>query len=393
MERTYNTFIDNGLFVAAYYLDKPIEDITTQDLNDNIDMFVGLMMNYINSEKLKQVVSTGFNNSPLANPSIKDKKSASTNLLKTLLEFNTEKGDVCMFCGKPHVNIDLMKYSTFSSSINPLISANTFYNFANNLKIVNVCPMCQYLMLLSMFNTKKYGHNVLICSDNDEFMYDYTKETQIQNAANMISNTKKDKENLLDFVLNLFDEDFGQKEIYNCNYIEIIKYNNCKQIIIEEYSLNKKYINLIKIIQEEGLFNEFKSLKLVNSIIKQNLSNVYLNYLIDFKEEKYRCSKELFNIIHEEMCKLNKDTLELIKNVCKKILTFNTKDSIRQLKDVKTLNNYQSLLIKWQEGYMEVNETPLFSLEDFDKLTNYIKYKQIINYMICELIINKNEGV
>lgn len=38
MNRTYNTFVDNGLFVLTYYLNKSIEDITEKDIVDNINM-------------------------------------------------------------------------------------------------------------------------------------------------------------------------------------------------------------------------------------------------------------------------------------------------------------------------------------------------------------------
>ena len=68
MNRTYDVFVDNGLFVLAYYLDKEIENITEQDIFDSIDMMCEKINEFTRCEKYSNLKSMMFANSALTQP-------------------------------------------------------------------------------------------------------------------------------------------------------------------------------------------------------------------------------------------------------------------------------------------------------------------------------------
>lgn len=230
MKRTYNEFVDNGLFVASYLLNKEIEDITEQDILDNKELFIDKLLEFVSCENLHSIGTMLFFNSPLMNPRSKNKHKEKTleffNMLEeTLIDDNKT---TCFCCEEKRVSPSICKISTVSSSVNPLLPANTFYNFSNNLHMVNICPICLILSMLSLLNTLKFGINYLIISDNDDFMKDYTKQTQYQNSMYIESDGAiKNNKKIFDFLYEMFDEE-GYKDIYNCGYIGILRYNNSK---------------------------------------------------------------------------------------------------------------------------------------------------------------------
>lgn len=63
MNRTYNTFVDNGLFVLTYYLNKSIEDITEKDIVDNINMMSEKLEDFFSCEKYSNLRSMTCQNS------------------------------------------------------------------------------------------------------------------------------------------------------------------------------------------------------------------------------------------------------------------------------------------------------------------------------------------
>ncbi|EFG87143.1 hypothetical protein CLCAR_3249 [Clostridium carboxidivorans P7] len=68
MERTYNVFVDNGLFVAANILDKKVEDVTINDLKNNTKLFGEKVYKFTTSDRYKKISSMSFHNSAFDQP-------------------------------------------------------------------------------------------------------------------------------------------------------------------------------------------------------------------------------------------------------------------------------------------------------------------------------------
>ena len=70
MDRSYNVFVDNGLYVLAYYLNKDINDITYQDIENSIDLMSDKIEEFVSCEKYSNLKSMCFSNSTLTQPKI-----------------------------------------------------------------------------------------------------------------------------------------------------------------------------------------------------------------------------------------------------------------------------------------------------------------------------------
>ena len=73
MNRSYMPMIDNGLFVLEYYLDKPYNQITINDLFDSINYFAEKIGHFIETKEFyrKVVYSTHMNSSFNQIPKVK----------------------------------------------------------------------------------------------------------------------------------------------------------------------------------------------------------------------------------------------------------------------------------------------------------------------------------
>ncbi|ELC8384971.1 hypothetical protein VOH99_000990 [Clostridium perfringens] len=63
MERTYNTFVDNGLFVLAYYLEKNIDEVTIEDILNSVDLMEKEIKSTLSCEKYSSMAFSSFQNS------------------------------------------------------------------------------------------------------------------------------------------------------------------------------------------------------------------------------------------------------------------------------------------------------------------------------------------
>lgn len=371
MDRTYNFQVDNGLFVAEYYLDKNYKDITIDDLRDSIELF---------SERIevsaKQV--KGLSSMTLHNTYYTQKNKKIKDQLQLLLDNIGDKKN-CSICGKKQVNfekVDVLKtngktqkeYQAYTTLFHGLPAPNGFMNRSNNMKSIDVCPVCMFLSVLSSVNTQKIGSSALYISDSDEFMRDITADIQYSiDRSEMLEVDSGDIDKKFIETMNELKID---SEIYDdMNYINIVRYNmNPQSPYAEDLSIDRGDLRLINKIKYAGLIHEFYDKGLFRSIA--NKWNP-LKRLV-----KYGCSIELYNILKEDY--MTKKEIELIESITDKLIDIDANGSLRDLKLIRGKNDFKNFLIK----YSEVTDL-CGNISDYNELIqNFYDYK---DYLILNL--------
>lgn len=397
MERTYNVFIDNGLYVLGNELDKEIEDITLEDIKNSTDIFAKRFEEYANCEYYKKNVSMGFQNSAYTQGLKKDKetkKESETRCEKVLNQYNLILNNIgndeyCNICGKKHIklNADINYTKSFTRCWMPHIHANTFINYINNLQMVNICPVCLYLSMISIFNFEKAGDRIILYnSDDHEFMNDYTydKQIQVKNNIAICAKESKEKINSIKSITETIKKVVDEGNKYD-GYIEAISFiNSAQNEGYEESLISRKDLKFIKNLTNKALRDEFEGLGFFKDLITRRLQNDYMGCILRNLRNNYveNISINLFNEIEEEYSKLKKEKLDLIKKVCKKVYETNDIDEIKELKGVDSFNKFEELLIGWNESYKEKKKEDLFDLDQYDMLVDFKEFKSIKNRMI-----------
>jgi hypothetical protein len=384
MDRTYNIFVDNGLFVLANYLDKEVKDINLEDIKDSTNYFSELFSKAYKTEKYSKLAFSSFQNS-----SYTQKPTSVVEQYNTILN-NLGNDSECPVCGCKTVNDNIEEdfRKALTKGNFPRLSTNTFYNFSNNLKGITICPICVYLGMLSFFNIKAVGKQcVLYNSDDDEFMYDYTHEHEIEFNRDIMANEKQNKDKYLETIEKNIINLINKNKIYD-GYINMsLFYNSSQGESFNNDILTKKDLRFLKELQSKSMSSEFIQQGLFYQLLKDNLQKKYLSYVFDFKEDKLKVSKELFNIIEERYNKLRKDKLELIKRVSKQVCDNISKDIVKDLKGIDKLNQFEKMLMNW------IEEIPnLMTTDEFDNLCNIKEFSSVKNRIYVELINLKNEG-
>lgn len=385
MNRTYDVFVDNGLYILSSYLDKDIEEVVIQDIIDSTEMMANKFAKYEGCDFYKKNISMGFQNSSYT------QKSSVIEQFDLVLK-NIGEDEYCSICGEKHIKLmaDSKYLSSMSRVFMPKIHANTFANYINNLQTVNICPVCLYLSMLSLFNCTKTSDTLtLYISDDNEFMEDYTYRKQSEMELNISTDLKFDKKNQKWFYKHIeetVEYIIHNDKMYN-GYIQAISFNNSSQTeIYMDNHLSNKDVKVIKLLEEKSLLSEFKEKWLYKYFIDGKLQNNYTSYIVDFSTNKIKVSKELFNELEEAYSKLSKDKLNLIKEVCSKVYSSNCKDELKQLKGVSNINQFENLLISWSEKYKEKTDKVLFTMEEFDYICSIREYGITKNRMIIEFM-------
>ena len=375
MKRTYDVFVDNGLFVLSYYLKKPIEDITENDIINNIDLICNKIYEFVECEKYSNLKSMMFPNSALT------QTSSDKTINDYLKVFSNSKGeDVCKCCGKNRTNI---KTEGLHRSYLPNYVANPFYNFSNNFMGVNVCGICSILTMFSILNARVYGLAYLYNSDNDDFMYDYTEEIQEENKKDILLKAKKDKDNKITNT-NLIENLLNNNKIYD-GYIQIYRFNNSGQSQdIDVQDINSDNLKLLSKIVNNNLLKEFKENNLMINLLKNNIENTYVNKII--KNDELKCSRELFDFLNMEVNKLSEDIKNIIFNICDKLKDEDTRKIRNKLKLINSFKDFERFVVELGDNYSDTHEDKLYSRDEYLIIDNRIKYNQIKNLMIVSLM-------
>lgn len=387
MKRTYNPIIDNGLFVLAYHLEKDIEDITKEDVFNSSDMMAEKIFEMLNCEKYANMKSMRFPNSALINPAF---KSDRLGIFKQHMdEFKNEGTDTCVICGEKHANIEL---DIRGRSYFPNIAGDNFVNFGNNHKGVNICPTCLLFSIYSVMNTRVNGTLYLFNSNDDDFMMEYTYKRQDEVIQDIINKAEKEKktETAIDVLIDLVEN----SKIYE-EYIEIYRFNNDNKSdrIDDSENVYKKQVQLINKMQNKNLLSEFRMLGLSILLLDNNMKN-FLNHIYDFnkgcmrdikvsKKETKQCSKELFDFMKGEILNMDKSMMDLIKRIAENInKKGNVRNVIGTLKGVTTLNDFKDFIM----DNIEDEDGSIITSEEYMKLTNRFKWKDIKNLLLIEIL-------
>lgn len=378
MERTYNTFVDNGLFVLAYYLEKNIDEVTIEDILNSVDLMEKEIKNTLSCEKYSSMAFSSFQNSQYTQAKKKVKEQFQ------LILSNLGDEEYCSVCGKKHIkgHEDLKYKKALSRCLSPTLSTNTFFNYSNNLKQLNICPICIYLSMLSFLNTRPLiGLCLLMNSDDDEFMYYITKKIYEEREQNIRLNAKKDKANKEINVYKLKKE-FIKDIIFNENiydgYIEATIYlNTAQNESMQQELLTKRDMEFLRMLNKKSLLSQFDEKGLFFYILNGHLRNDYLSCV--FNKDGLKVSMELFQLIEEEYNKVGKNIIELIKRICKKVFESTETKEIADLKMIQTQSDFEELLVKWRGSIDN-----LMTLEEFEMLTDYKNYRRNKNRMLIE---------
>lgn len=389
MKRTYNVFVDNGLYVLAYYLDKEVKDITLNDIENSIDKMCEKIETFTNCGKYTNLKSMMFSNSTLT-----QSNSDVTLSEKMRVFLNVSKGEeYCAICGQHYSNII---NSEVSRSYMPNGPAHTFFNFSNNFKGVNVCPYCIILTMYSILNARVSGLAILYNSDMEDFMEKYTDDMQKENRENILANSEKDKSksNTVDSFTKTMRRLLEYKKVYNNGYVEQHLFNNSGQTqIVEQRNVDDKRLKLINNLSNKSLLNEFIQMNLMDDLLKDRLSSAYIFKLIDFEKMDLKCKEELLKVLHGEVNDMDEKTISVVKNMTKKIKTNITRDKIEkiiiELKNLNSAAKFDDFLVKLIEYYEESQEDSIMTIDEYTLLNRKFKYKDIRNLILVGLILNE----
>lgn len=381
MKRSYNVFVDNGLYVLSYYLEKDIEDITYDDIENSIDFMSDKIEEFVACEKYSNLKSMCFQNSTLTQPNGK------VTLQEKLKGFIEHKGDeLCSLCGenKAKVKIDNKEYNIGRSYI-PNSIANTFYNFSNNLQGANICPYCLVTTMYSILNCRVNIYAFLYNAISNEFMEDYTWEMQDENLRDIEIGAKKSKGEYGD--IKALEDLISKNKVYD-GHIEQYMFNNSKSQEIKVNNIKNSDLKLLINLQNEGLLSEFKSMKLVNYILNGKLSSSYIFKVYDTDKKEKRCSDELIGFLNREVNRLKQSKIDVIKKVTEKLDKSNVdlNKAYKELKLIRNFGVFDNWLVDLNEQYKNDTGKKLYEVDEYLELSDYRNFSSIKNLILVSLI-------
>lgn len=419
MNRSYNFQVDNGLFVAEYLVGKPYEEITIEDLKENITKISELVVD--RREVMGTLARLTHNNSFLANSSVKCTNEVVESKLMQLLGAIGEDRE-CMMCGEKRVDVYAKLYDKnkegkieeknlpYSALMYGLPSLDKFANRANNIQAVDVCGVCLFFAVLSFLNTQKVSYPFLYLSDSDEFMRETTEKLQVtakKGEMLMESGGKKDKtenEGILQrqFLEELLSRTMATEEGFEgMNYIEMHSFQNAKNNYYNVDKMDKEMVKFLGRLKAQGLIREFGSLGLFWAARKgKNLytywaRQVVTEMIIEDKrlrqsgDEKTKKSKkgkaeevkmryvEISDKLLEKIrgVSMRAEELDMVDRVVRCLMEVQGLEKLKtEIRGIKTKQDFKDFLLEYN------NEIPLFDdLATFDKLVeqNFV-YKDLI---------------
>lgn len=409
MERTYNVFVDNGLYVISYYLKKSIRDLTIEDIKNSSKQFTNKICELLQSDRFRCLAySTHLNSAYTRNYTIKPtnkedkderekiskeinkrKKEAILNQFEGLLN-NIGNDKTCLICGKKQVNLSI----DIDKKYIPGIVAGSFYNSSNNLNSVDICPICLYLSMISILNiqtvskyklTKKnnekkrgIGVPTLYISDSNLIMEEYTEEIQRKVQSEKILDIEecKDDKYFLDSIIQIYVDKNNLKKIDNCKYITLVRFcnNPHKGEYIEESHLEEKGLKFLLDLFNTGKKKDILSFELIDSL-KENKLMIFK--LLNKKNHCLKCEKETYKKVRN--FEMNEKELKITKNITKVLFENNDLKSIdKNFENIRNEREFTEFII---ENLKEIPNI-ILSLEDLNHVKrNWVKFK---NYILAE---------
>ncbi|WP_299526179.1 type I-B CRISPR-associated protein Cas8b1/Cst1 [uncultured Methanobrevibacter sp.] len=395
---TGNPFIDAGIFALSVKLNKPIEDITIGDI-ENEAKFISKL--YLKDGWNKNMYSI-FPNSPLVNNAIKgDRSEKYFNELKSEIECiqDIQDNGSCMGCGRRNAEY------VFGKSIIPLTgskSLKNYFSFAN--EGADYCSLCAILVQFSPLLMYTCGGKfILLNSDSELVMKLWAKET-IQNVNTQVSlnnyagccndGITRPVNAIFEIITKVIDSsDLWDDENPSLNFYYFTNYNQGPEL--EIYTLPIDVFNFLVDIPSEDKYNWKFILKKgyqyvkwdkeetfdkdkKNYYYKNKPNNVYnnllmnrsiLKYFYNFKHKKTYCSWKLVNAYMREVRKMDEKRIEAIKTVGDKLSDYikinDSKKTLSSLENASSYNNFRNVLRKILKNKIKNDDDLLFTFDDY----------------------------
>jgi len=348
MNRTYNFQVDNGIFVAEYYLKKKYEDITVGDLKENVEIFADKMFSY---NQLGTLSSTTHHNTVLTQNK-KNKKMVSQQL-NTLLD-NIGSDKTCFICGEKRVNLEdvelLYKKNKdigqlpYSSLLFGLASHNSFMNRSNNMQTIDVCPVCLFLSYISFLNTRKISYPFLYNSDSDDFMRDTTKDIQVELSKGVLLDLKMEDMNK-QFIQEMSNIMMKEDLYDDLQYINLISFSNGKSNMVEDVTIDRDKLIMLMKLKNKGLMPEFYKRKMFKLLLSDRNLITYLANGIKYGV----CSIEMYKFLRGYF--MTSKEIELVEQVTNNLIKNNDINKVKSdISLVKGKMDFKNFLIKYTKN-------------------------------------------
>lgn len=395
---TGNPFIDAGIFALCVKLNKSIEDVSVEDIENEAKNISKL---YLQDGWNKNMHSI-FPNSSLVNNATKGNRSEIYfNDLKSEIENiqDIQDNGSCMGCGRRDgVNV-------FGKSRIPLTgsgSLKNYFSFAN--EGADYCSLCVILIQFSPLLMYSCGGKFILMHSDSELLMKvwakyaiknvYTQESLRNYTGCYNGGITRPVNAIFEIIMKVIncklylcdDENPSLNFYYFTNYnqgpdLEIYTLpNNVFNFLVDiplEDKNNWKFI-IKKGYQsvewdKKGTFDKDSKNYYKNkvNVVYNNLllNKSILKYFYNFKYKKTYCSWKLVNAYMREVRKMDEKRIESIKTVGDKLSEYikvnDNKKTLSDLENVSTYNKFRNVLRKIFKNKIINDNELLFTFDDY----------------------------
>ena len=398
LQITGNPFIDAGIFALKTKLNKEINEITLEDIENELKNISKL---YLEDGWNKNMYSI-FPNSSLVNNAIKGNRSDKyfEDFKNDLVNIQDAKEEgSCIGCGRRDA------IEVFGKSAIPLTgsgSLKNYFSFANDG--ADYCPLCAILIQFSPLLMYACGGKFILMHSDSELVMELEAKKTIMNLNNQISlnnYTGCSNEGITRPVNAIFEiimgvislSDFWENKNPSLNFYYFTNYNQGPEL--EIYTLPMGVFNFLADIPSEDESNWKFILKMGYQYVKWNKEETFdkdnskyyyknkpntiynnllvnksiLKYFYNFKHKKTYCSWKLVNAYMREIRKMDEKRIDAIKTVGDKLSDYieinDSKKTLSSLENASTYNNFRNVLRKIFKNKIKKDNELLFTFEDY----------------------------
>ena len=368
LKYTGNPFVDAGIFALKRKLKKPINEITKEDLEEEILNIADL---YVTPAWKKNMYSI-FPNSTLVNSATTNKSNLNELYyqdLKNLIESipNIQDSGSCVSCGRRDA------INTFKKDNIPLSgsgSLKNYFSFANDG--VDYCSLCALLIQFAPLIMYQSGGKMILLHSNSEKVMNYWAKDAIKKVNEQIAlgdytgcyNEKYT--NSINAIFRIVKKIIDSNELWedenpSLTFYYFTNYNQGPEL--EIFSLPNGVFNFLAEIPSDESKNWSNIVKNAYINVKwdkvnseddfKNKTNEVYNRLLNnysilrfFYSSKYKksfCSWILVNYYMKEVRKMDEKRIDAIKEVGDKLATYiKVNDSKKILSNLENSSNYNS---------------------------------------------------